>query len=42
MMARYYYDLADYDNDRFYAPRYNDSGNRYIDSSLTLLDSGVF
>ncbi len=37
MMARYYYDVADYDNDHFYAPRYNDSGNRYIDSSLLLL-----
>ncbi len=36
LMARYYYDVADYDNDRIYAPRYNDSGNRYIDSSLTL------
>jgi tetratricopeptide (TPR) repeat protein len=36
MMARYYYDVADYDNDHFYAPRYNDSGNRYIDSSLVL------
>jgi len=42
MMARYYYDLGDYNNDRFYAPRYNDSGNRYIDSSLTLLTPESF
>jgi tetratricopeptide (TPR) repeat protein len=34
LMARYYYDLADYDNDRIFAPEYNDSGNRFIDSSL--------
>ena len=34
LMARYYYDLADYDNDRIYAPQYNEIGNRYIDSSL--------
>jgi tetratricopeptide (TPR) repeat protein len=34
LMARYYYDLADYDNDRIYAPEYNEVGNRYIDSSL--------
>ena len=36
LMARYHCNVADYDNDRTYAPRYNDSGNRYIDSSLTL------
>jgi tetratricopeptide (TPR) repeat protein len=42
MMARYYYDVADYDNDHFYAPRYNDSGNRYVDSSLTLLNPESF
>ena len=36
LMARYYYDLADYDNDRIFAPEYNDSGNRFIDSSLLM------
>jgi len=36
LMARYYYDLADYDNDRIFAPEYNDSGNRFIDSSLIM------
>jgi tetratricopeptide (TPR) repeat protein len=42
MIARYYYDLADYDNDHFYAPRYIDSGNSYIDSSLTLFPQSSF
>jgi tetratricopeptide (TPR) repeat protein len=42
MMARYYYDLADYNNDRFYTPRYSDSGNRFIDSSLILLPPESF
>ena len=36
IIARYYYDVADYDNDHYYAPRYNDSGNRYVDSAMTL------
>ena len=42
LIARYYYDLADYDNEHIYAPRYNDSGNRYIDSSLRLLPTESF
>jgi tetratricopeptide (TPR) repeat protein len=42
MMGRYYYDLADYDNDRFYAPRYIDSGNQFIDSSLVLFTPSSF
>jgi tetratricopeptide (TPR) repeat protein len=36
LMARYYYDVADYDNDRTYAPQYNEVGNHYIDSSLEI------
>jgi tetratricopeptide (TPR) repeat protein len=42
LLARYYYDLADYDNEHIYTPRYNDSGNRYIDSSLTLFPPESF
>jgi tetratricopeptide (TPR) repeat protein len=42
LMARYYYDLADYDNEKIYAPRYNDSGKRYIDSALKLLNPDSF
>jgi Domain of unknown function (DUF6377) len=42
MMARYYYDVADYDNDRNYAPKYNEDGNRYIDSSLAIFQPESF
>jgi tetratricopeptide (TPR) repeat protein len=42
LIARYYYDLADYDNDRTYAPEYNDSGDRYIDSSLLFFPAESF
>lgn len=36
LMARYYYDLADYDNDQYHTPGYNNSGNQFIDSALQL------
>lgn len=42
LMARSYYDLADYDHDDSYAPLYNGKGNRYLDSSLTLLPPHSF
>ena len=42
LMARCYYDLADYDRDNVYSPGYNLQGNRYIDSSLTLYADSSF
>lgn len=39
LMARYYYDLADYSMDRYHSPRYNDFGNIYLDSALQLTDA---
>ncbi len=35
-MARYYYDLADYDNDQYHTPAYNNKGTAYVDSALQL------
>lgn len=37
LMGRYYYDLGDFDNDRYHTPVYNVLGGRYLDSALTLL-----
>jgi len=42
MMARCYYDLADYDKDRVYSPVYNQQGHDYIDSSLLLFPETSF
>jgi Domain of unknown function (DUF6377) len=42
LMARCYYDLADYDHDQFYAPQYGIRGNQYLDSSLLLYPTGSF
>lgn len=42
LMARCYYDLADYDQDDFYSPQYNLKGNRLLDSSLLLLPPNSF
>jgi hypothetical protein len=42
LMARCYYDLADYDHDDFYAPRHNQKGNQYLDSSLQLFPPACF
>jgi hypothetical protein len=42
LAARYYYDLADYDNDRFYATEYNKKGSLYVDSALTLYPEKSF
>jgi hypothetical protein len=36
MMARCYYDLADYNRDGFFSPMYNNYANAYIDSALVL------
>ena len=42
LMARSYYDLADYDHDDFYAPMHNAKGNQYLDSSLKLFKPASF
>jgi hypothetical protein len=42
LMARSYYDLADYDHDDFYAPMHNTKGNQYLDSSLKLFNPASF
>lgn len=34
LTARCYYDLADYDNDKYHAPAYNRIGSEYLDSAL--------
>ncbi|MDP4253474.1 MAG: DUF6377 domain-containing protein [Bacteroidota bacterium] len=42
LAGRYYYDLADFDKDPYYAPDYNRKGNRYMDSALGLFPAGSF
>ncbi len=42
LMARYCYDLADYGNDRYYTPGYNQKGNHYLDSALRLWNPSSF
>ena len=42
LMGRFYYDLADFDNDRNYTPDYIRKGNAYIDSALELSAPGSF
>lgn len=34
LMGRYYYDLSDYNNDKYFTPVYYKIGNLYLDSSL--------
>ncbi|MEJ7677066.1 MAG: DUF6377 domain-containing protein [Segetibacter sp.] len=36
LMARYYYDLSDFDNHIYYTPLYNAIGTTYVDSALVL------
>jgi tetratricopeptide (TPR) repeat protein len=42
LMGRYYYDLADFDNDGYYSQGYNVKGRTYIDSALALYPSNSF
>lgn len=42
LMARSYYDLADYDKDDFYSTEYNLKGNKYVDSALSFYPSNSF
>ncbi|WP_114782440.1 DUF6377 domain-containing protein [Botryobacter ruber] len=41
LMARAYYDLADYNSDFYYSDVHTAQGNRYIDSVLALQDTGT-
>jgi hypothetical protein len=36
ILTRAYYDVASYDNDKYYAPSYNQLANQYIDSAIAL------
>jgi tetratricopeptide (TPR) repeat protein len=42
LKGRYYYDLADYVNDRFYSIAYVKNGNAYLDSALKLFPARSF
>lgn len=42
LKARCYYDLADFDNDKFHTPRYTTLANSFIDSALSLYDTSSF
>ncbi|MEO7049017.1 MAG: DUF6377 domain-containing protein [Ferruginibacter sp.] len=42
LMARCYYDLADYDRDKFYSPGYNLNASAYIDSALVFFPENSF
>ncbi|HVI46286.1 MAG TPA: hypothetical protein VM802_15530 [Chitinophaga sp.] len=42
MKSRFYYDLADYSQDKFYSPTYIRQGSMFMDSALHLLDTASF
>ncbi|WP_233260793.1 DUF6377 domain-containing protein [Pedobacter sp. HMWF019] len=42
LTARTYYDLADFDKDRYYAPIYNKRASIYIDSAIALSAPGSY
>lgn len=42
LKARYYYDLEDYDDDKFYAPGYHKTASGYLDSASGLFSAGSF
>ncbi|HEV7621257.1 MAG TPA: DUF6377 domain-containing protein, partial [Flavisolibacter sp.] len=42
LMARCYYDLADYTNDTYHTPQYNNLGNQFLDSALLILSPASF
>jgi len=42
LMGRYYYDLGDFDNDRYNTPAYTKTGNAYMDSALHRYPQGSF
>ncbi len=42
LRGRYYYDAADYNNDKYYYPVYFKNGGEYLDSALTLYNPQSF
>ncbi len=42
LSARYYYDLADYDKDKYYATAYNKKGSLFVDSALAIYSPASF
>lgn len=42
LMGRYYHDLADYNSDDIYSPRYRQLGNHNFDSALAYIPHGSF
>ncbi|MBS1660750.1 MAG: tetratricopeptide repeat protein, partial [Bacteroidetes bacterium] len=42
LMGRYYYDLGDFDNDRYNTPAYTQRAGLYIDSALALYPQSSF
>jgi Domain of unknown function (DUF6377) len=42
LTARYYNDIANYDNHTYYSNNYNNIANQYLDSSLNLSSQGTF
>jgi hypothetical protein len=42
LMGRYYYDLSDYNNDKYFTPAYYKLANLYIDSSLLFYQRSSF
>jgi hypothetical protein len=42
LIARTYYDLADFDKDNYYTPIYNDRAGKYIDSGVALSKPNSF
>ncbi|GAB3364138.1 DUF6377 domain-containing protein [Arachidicoccus ginsenosidivorans] len=42
LLARCYYDIADFDNDKYHSPAYNALGGRYLDSAMVYYDKARF
>ena len=42
LLARAYYNFADFDNDNFYTPLYNSRANKFLDSALALYPANSF
>ncbi|RYZ96892.1 MAG: tetratricopeptide repeat protein [Sphingobacteriaceae bacterium] len=42
LMMRANFDLANYDNDNQYSPRYQDQANKYIDSAIAISKPGTY
>jgi hypothetical protein len=42
LVGRYYYDIADYNSDDYYSPKYRATGNVYFDSALVYIPRNSF